>query len=266
MAKFLDHTNQGTPSQGDSCAFPFFGNVGVPLMATLYIPGLNVGLSVWLGTIPNVLNALDAYYLSTLSHGHPVDVSLSAKSSPPPSPTSGESIVTSNRKSKQNRKRKNRKKESLTSASHVGDQSTTFTSHVEYQHPASASYVGGMHPPSTSHARGKSSVTTSHTGNRSVTSASQVIDPSLASTSHVGDVKLATASHARGIDSIQKPRRIGHKHKFLVIFAREITLLICALAFQRYKNCGPCLQAFLILSLLRFPHSLFSHWLRKWPR
>jgi hypothetical protein len=55
-------------------------------MATLYIPGLNVGLPVWLGTIPNVPNALDASQLSTLSHGHPVDVSSSAKSSPPPSP------------------------------------------------------------------------------------------------------------------------------------------------------------------------------------
>jgi hypothetical protein len=100
MAKFPDHTNQGTPSQGDSCAFPFFGNIGVPLMATLYIPGLNVGLPVWLGTIPNVPNALDASQLRTLSHGHPVDVSSSAKSSPPPSPTSGESTVTSNQKSK----------------------------------------------------------------------------------------------------------------------------------------------------------------------
>jgi hypothetical protein len=55
MAKVPDDTNQGVPSQGDSCAFPFFRNVGVPLMATLYIPGLNVGLPVWLGTIPNVL-------------------------------------------------------------------------------------------------------------------------------------------------------------------------------------------------------------------
>jgi hypothetical protein len=54
MAKVPDDTNQGTPSQGDSCAFPFFGNVGVPLMATLNILGLNVGLPVWLGTIPNV--------------------------------------------------------------------------------------------------------------------------------------------------------------------------------------------------------------------
>ena len=60
MAKVPDDTNQGTPSQGDSCPFPFFGNVGVPLMDTLYILGLNVGLLVWLGTIPNVPNALDA--------------------------------------------------------------------------------------------------------------------------------------------------------------------------------------------------------------
>ena len=90
MAKVLNDTNQGTPSQGDSCAFRFFGNVGVPLMATLYILGLNVGLLVWLGTIPNVPNALYASQLSTLFHGHPVDVSLSSKSSPPPSPASSE--------------------------------------------------------------------------------------------------------------------------------------------------------------------------------
>jgi hypothetical protein len=203
MAKFPDDTNQGTPSQGDSCDFPFFENVGVPLMATLYILELNVGLPVWLSTIPNVLNDLDAYQLSILSHGNPVDVSSSTKSSPPPSPASGESTATSNWKSKQNRKRKNRKNKSPTSASHVGDRSTTSTSHIEYQHPASASYVGGNHPPSSSHAGGKSPVPTSHTGNRSVTS-----------TSHVGDVQPTIASHAGGIDSVEKPRWIGCKPKF----------------------------------------------------
>jgi hypothetical protein len=74
MAKVLEDTNQGTPSQGDSCAFPFFGNVGAPLMATLNIPGLNVGLSVWLWTTLNVLNSLDASQISTLCHGHQMDV------------------------------------------------------------------------------------------------------------------------------------------------------------------------------------------------
>jgi hypothetical protein len=68
MEKCTDDTNQGNPSQGDLCAFPFFGNVGFLLMATLNIPRLNVGLLVWLGTIPNVLNAIDAYQLITLCH------------------------------------------------------------------------------------------------------------------------------------------------------------------------------------------------------
>jgi len=96
MDKFLDDTNQGNPSQGDSFAFPLLGNVGVPLMATLYIPGLNVGLLVSLGTIPNILNALDTSQLSTLCHGHHVDSPSSTKSSHPPSPTPGETTVTSN--------------------------------------------------------------------------------------------------------------------------------------------------------------------------
>jgi hypothetical protein len=100
MAKVPDDTNQGTPLQGDSCVFPFFGNISVPLMATSYILGLNVGLLAWLGTIPNVPNALNTSQLSTLSHGNHVDVSSLAKSSPPTSPTSDESTITSNRKSK----------------------------------------------------------------------------------------------------------------------------------------------------------------------
>ena len=60
MEKFTNDTNQVTPSQGDCCDFAFFGNVGVPLMATLYITRLNVGLPVSLSTIPNVPNDLDA--------------------------------------------------------------------------------------------------------------------------------------------------------------------------------------------------------------
>jgi hypothetical protein len=214
MAKVPDDTNQGTPSQGDSCAFAFFRNIGVPLMATLHIPGLNVGLPVWLGTIPNVPNSLDASQLSTLCHGHYVDVSLSSKSSPPPSPASSESTVTSNQNSKQNRKRKNRKKKSPTSTSHVGDRSTTYASHVEDQHLDSTSYAGGTHPPSTSHAGGKSPVTASHTGNRFVASTSHVIDPSLTSASRVGDVQPTIASHAGGINFVEKPRQIEHKTKF----------------------------------------------------
>jgi hypothetical protein len=179
MDKVPNDTNQGSPSQGDYCALPFFGNVGVPFMATLYITGLNVGLPVWLGTIPNVSNALDASQLSTLFHGHHVDAPSSEKSSPP-SPTFGESTFTTNRKPKRSRKRKNRKNKS---------------------------------PAPTSHAGGKSLVTNSNIGNRSVASVSDVINPSPTSASHVGDVQPVIASHVGGIDSIEKPRQIGRKPK-----------------------------------------------------
>jgi hypothetical protein len=201
-------------SQGDSCAFPFFGNIGVPLMANLYIPSLNVGLPVWLGTIPNVPNALDASQLIDLCHGKIFDVPLSTKYSPPPSPASSESIVTSNQKSKWSRKRKNRKNKSPTYASHVGDRSSNSTSHVEHQHSASSSHAGGKHPPSASHAGGKRPVPSSHTGNRSVAFAIHAIDSSPTSASHVGDVKPTTASHAVGIHYVEKPIWIGCKPKF----------------------------------------------------
>jgi hypothetical protein len=131
MDKFLDDTNQGTPSQGDSCSFPFLRNIGVPFMATLYIPRLNVGLLVWLGTIPNFLNSLGTSQLRNLCHGKHVDVPPYMNSSPPPSPASGESIITSIWKSKRSRNKKNRKKKSPTSVRHVEDSSSTFASHVE---------------------------------------------------------------------------------------------------------------------------------------
>jgi hypothetical protein len=99
MEKFHDDTNQGTPLQGDSFSFPFFENIGVPFMATLYIPGLNVGLLVWLVTIPNVPN-YPASQLSTLCHGKHVDIPSSTNYSPPPSSFSSEILATSNRKSK----------------------------------------------------------------------------------------------------------------------------------------------------------------------
>lgn len=51
-------SNQGTPPKGDPYAFPFFGNVGTPLMPTLNIPGLNVGLPVWRWSTLNIMNVL----------------------------------------------------------------------------------------------------------------------------------------------------------------------------------------------------------------
>jgi hypothetical protein len=69
-------------------------------MATLNILRLNVGLLVWLWTTLNVPNSLDDFQIRNLCHKHLMDVdplpSTSMKYNPSPSPSSGESLDTSN--------------------------------------------------------------------------------------------------------------------------------------------------------------------------
>ena len=55
---------------GTPCTIPLIGNVGVPLMATLNLPGFTLGLLVWLFSTPTVLNAPDASQVSSLYQGH----------------------------------------------------------------------------------------------------------------------------------------------------------------------------------------------------
>ena len=57
METFLEYTNQGNRPDGNPSPFPPFGNVGAPYMATLSLPGLTVGLPVWLfstSVVPSV--------------------------------------------------------------------------------------------------------------------------------------------------------------------------------------------------------------------
>ena len=48
METFPEFSNQGVPSEGSPSHFPSLGNIGAPYMATLSLPGLTVGLPVWL--------------------------------------------------------------------------------------------------------------------------------------------------------------------------------------------------------------------------
>ena len=48
MATFSEFSNQGVPFGGSPSPFPALGNIGAPYMAMLSLPGLTVGLSVWL--------------------------------------------------------------------------------------------------------------------------------------------------------------------------------------------------------------------------
>jgi hypothetical protein len=41
-------TNEGTLAPGEPFIFPSYGNIGPPHIATLSLPGLTIGLPVWL--------------------------------------------------------------------------------------------------------------------------------------------------------------------------------------------------------------------------
>ena len=86
---------------GTPCTIPLTGNVGVPLMATLNLPGFTLRIPVWLFSTPVVLNAPDASQVSSLYQWHQNTASPSPiVYSPPPSTSCGESTDTSNRQSK----------------------------------------------------------------------------------------------------------------------------------------------------------------------
>lgn len=152
MANIPMETNQGTFPKGDSCPFPFFGNVGTPLMVTLNIPGLNVGLPIWLWSSLNIPNALKAFQMNSLFQGHHMGANFSSyfkeKYGTPFSPPYCK------KKSKKRRKRKSKKKKNSIPSS------STSASHVEDEPSATASHAGGI-----------SLVTASNTSTLSSTSA-----------------------------------------------------------------------------------------------
>jgi hypothetical protein len=48
MASVPGTTNEGTPFLGEPFVFPSYRNIGPPHIATLSLPGLTIGLPVWL--------------------------------------------------------------------------------------------------------------------------------------------------------------------------------------------------------------------------
>jgi hypothetical protein len=51
-------TNEGTPAPGEPFVFPSYGNIGPPHITTLSLPGLTIGLPVWLFSTQVILNAV----------------------------------------------------------------------------------------------------------------------------------------------------------------------------------------------------------------
>jgi hypothetical protein len=58
-------TNGETPALGEPFVFPSYGNVGPPYIATLSLPGLTIGLPVWLFSTPVISNAASVSDVST---------------------------------------------------------------------------------------------------------------------------------------------------------------------------------------------------------
>ena len=94
-----DSTDQGIPLEGNPSPFPSFGNIGAPYMATLSLPGLTIGLPIWLFSTSLVQNGSTP---STEQNQPPVDPEVDPSPSslfvsPSPSSSSlGESSDTSN--------------------------------------------------------------------------------------------------------------------------------------------------------------------------
>jgi hypothetical protein len=139
MASVPGMTNEGTPSPGEPFVFPSYRNIGPPYIATLSLPGLTIGLSVWLFSTQVILNAASASVVSTSPQEHQphVDPSPSspvrssspsslARSSSVSSSSLSESSEASNSVDKKKKKRKIKKKKNKqgsklpTTARHVG--------------------------------------------------------------------------------------------------------------------------------------------------
>jgi hypothetical protein len=144
MASVPEMTNEGTSAPGEPFVFPSYRNIGPPHIATLSLPGLTIGLLVWLFSTQVILNAVSASVVSTSLQEHQphVDPSPSSpvRSSSPsslamsPSISSsslGESSEARNLMNKKKKKRKNKKKKIkqgttlLTVVRHVGKQPVT---------------------------------------------------------------------------------------------------------------------------------------------
>ena len=117
MANFLEFTNPGIPFDGNPGNFPPFGNVGAPYMATLSLPGLTIGLHVWLfstSLVPTISTSGQSVPPPEQHHvDSKVDLSPSSPVSVSSSSTSpGESLDSSNQVAK---KKKNKTKKKMSS-------------------------------------------------------------------------------------------------------------------------------------------------------
>jgi hypothetical protein len=145
MESILEMTNEGTSAPGEPFVFPSYENIGSPHIATLSLPGLTIGLPVWLfptQVIPDVVSSL-VVRTSPQEHQPHVDPSPYSpvrysspssfvRSSSISSSSSSESSKASNSVDKKKKKHKKKKKKNKqgsklpTTVRHVGKKLVTL--------------------------------------------------------------------------------------------------------------------------------------------
>ena len=111
----MEQANQGIPLGGNPSPFSCWGDIGPPHMATLSLPGLTIGLPVWLfstnvvqtTTVPE--QSSQQLDLSRATH----QPSTSGNSSSPPSSSKGRAGKSQAPKEKKEKKKKEKKKKEL---------------------------------------------------------------------------------------------------------------------------------------------------------
>jgi hypothetical protein len=151
MALVPGKTNEGTPFPGENFVFPSYRNIGPPHIATLSLPGVTIGLSVWLFSTQVIPNTASSSIVRTSPQEHQnyVDPSPSspvrssstsslARSSSVSSSSPSEISEASNWVDKEKKKRKNKKKKNK-----EGTKLPNTSKHVGKQ-PVTVNYVGSF--------------------------------------------------------------------------------------------------------------------------
>jgi hypothetical protein len=144
MASVPGMTNEGTPFLGEPFVFPSYRNIGPIHIATLSLPGLTIGLPVWLFSTQVVPNAVSASFVSTYPQENQPHVdpspyspmrflspyslarSSSISSSSPSERSKASNLVDKKKKKHKNKKKKNKQGSQLpTTAGHVGKDPVT---------------------------------------------------------------------------------------------------------------------------------------------
>ena len=117
----MESTNQGIPLEGNPSPFSYWRNIGAPYMATLSLPGITIGLPVWLFSTSVIQNIVIPQQSNQQPVDTKVDLSLSTLfvSRSPSSSSLGESSDASNQVAEKKKKGKEKRRSRLSKGASI---------------------------------------------------------------------------------------------------------------------------------------------------